>query len=85
VAGRARGRLRSHERRRRRGRVRRRRRSDGLSTHRIYGETYDGLAPPHGLSGNALALLCGGDLLSALFVADCLDERTGDTILEALD
>jgi lantibiotic modifying enzyme len=38
---------------------------DGLWTQRLYGEAYRGLGPAHGLVGNALALLRGGDLLAA--------------------
>jgi lanthionine synthetase-like protein len=41
----------------------RRRDADGLWTHRLYGETYRGLSPPHGLTGNVRALLGGGELL----------------------
>lgn len=41
-----------------------RRSGGGLWTQRLYGETYEGLAPAHGLAGNALALLGGGDLLA---------------------
>jgi len=41
-----------------------RRSADGLWTQRLYGEEYQGLAPAHGVVGNALALLSGGDLLS---------------------
>jgi lantibiotic modifying enzyme len=41
-----------------------RRDADGLWTHRLYGETYRGLGPPHGVVGNVLALLRGGDLLA---------------------
>jgi hypothetical protein len=40
-----------------------RRTDEGLWTQHVYGETYDGLAPPHGLTGNTLALLGDGDLL----------------------
>ena len=38
--------------------------TDGLWTHRLYGETYRGLGPAHGAVGNALALLRGGELLA---------------------
>ena len=41
-----------------------RRDADGLWTHRLYGKSYRGLGPPHGVVGNALALLRGGDLLA---------------------
>ena len=41
-----------------------RRDGDGLWTQRLYGETYRGLGPVHGLVGNALALLGGGELLA---------------------
>ena len=34
---------------------------DGLWTQRLYGKTYRALGPAHGLVGNALALLRGGD------------------------
>jgi lanthionine synthetase-like protein len=37
---------------------------EGLWTQRLYGELYRGLDPPHGVVGNVLALLRGGDLLS---------------------
>jgi Lanthionine synthetase C-like protein len=37
---------------------------DGLWTQRLYGETYRGIGPAHGLVGNALALLRGGELLA---------------------
>jgi hypothetical protein len=40
-----------------------RRDADGLWTHRLYGESYRGLGPAHGVVGNVLALLRGGDLL----------------------
>jgi hypothetical protein len=33
--------------------------------HHLYGHAYRGLAPPHGVTGNALALLRGGDLFPA--------------------
>jgi hypothetical protein len=36
---------------------------DGLWTHRLYGEEYRGLGPPHGVVGNVLALLGGADWL----------------------
>jgi hypothetical protein len=42
----------------------RRRDSEGLWTQRLYGELYRGLDPPHGVVGNVLALLGGGDLLA---------------------
>jgi hypothetical protein len=42
----------------------RRRDADGLWTKRLYGETSRGLGPPHGVVGNVLALLGGGDLLA---------------------
>jgi len=45
------------------GELWRRRGPDGLWTQRLYGETYRSLTPPHGLAGNTLALLGGGDLL----------------------
>lgn len=38
---------------------------DGLWTQRLYGESYRGLGPAHGATGNALALLRGGELLEA--------------------
>jgi Lanthionine synthetase C-like protein len=38
---------------------------DGLWTKRLYGHTNRGLGPPHGVVGNVLALLGGGDLLDA--------------------
>ena len=41
-----------------------RRDADGLWAQRLYGETYRGLGPAHGLVGNVLALLRGGDLLA---------------------
>lgn len=37
--------------------------ADGLWTQRVYGQVYRGLSPPHGVVGNALALLRGGELL----------------------
>jgi len=37
---------------------------DGLWTHRLHGQSYRGLGPPHGVVGNVLALLGGGELLS---------------------
>jgi murein DD-endopeptidase MepM/ murein hydrolase activator NlpD len=37
---------------------------DGLWTQRLYGETYRGIGPVHGVVGNALALLRGGELLA---------------------
>lgn len=40
-----------------------RRDDDGLWTKRLYGSTSRGLGPPHGVVGNALALLGGGVLL----------------------
>lgn len=40
--------------------VRGRRDDDGLWTYRLYGGTYRGLGPAHGLVGNAAALLQGG-------------------------
>jgi hypothetical protein len=40
-----------------------RRDADGLWTQQLYGRTYRGLGVPHGLAGNALALLRGGELL----------------------
>jgi Lanthionine synthetase C-like protein len=39
--------------------------ADGLWTQRLYGETYRGLGPAHGVVGNTLALLRGGELLAA--------------------
>lgn len=41
------------------------READGLWTKRLYGDTNRGLGPPHGVVGNVLALLQGGELLSA--------------------
>ena len=41
-----------------------RRDPDGVWTQRLYGEAYRGLGPVHGLVGNALALLGGGELLA---------------------
>ena len=38
--------------------------ADGLWTHELYGEAYRGLGPPHGVVGNAAALLRGGSLLA---------------------
>jgi Lanthionine synthetase C-like protein len=38
---------------------------DGLWTYNLYGKTDRGLGPVHGLVGNAVALLGGGDLLPA--------------------
>jgi hypothetical protein len=40
-----------------------RRDDDGLWTIRLYGNTYRGLTPPHGVVGNVGALLDGGPLL----------------------
>jgi hypothetical protein len=40
-----------------------RRDEDGLWTIRLYGRTYRGLTPPHGVVGNVGALLDGGPLL----------------------
>ena len=40
-----------------------RREADGLWTKRLYGTTSRGLGPPHGVVGNVLALLGGGELL----------------------
>jgi lantibiotic modifying enzyme len=40
-----------------------RRAADGLWTQRLYGQEYRGLTPPHGVVGNVLMLLRGGDLL----------------------
>ena len=40
--------------------LRARRDPDGLWTYRLYGGTHRGLGPPHGLVGNAAALLQGG-------------------------
>jgi hypothetical protein len=37
--------------------------ADGLWTHHLYGEEYRGLGPPHGVVGNALALLRGDEWL----------------------
>jgi lantibiotic modifying enzyme len=42
----------------------RRREPDGLWTQHLYGETYRGLGPPHGVVGNVHALLRGGELLA---------------------
>src|SRR5437667_1677380 len=42
-----------------------RREPDGLWTQQLYGQTARSLGPPHGLVGNTLALLRGGDLLAA--------------------
>jgi hypothetical protein len=39
---------------------------DGLWTKRLDGHTNRGLGPPHGVVGNVLALLGGGDLLDAI-------------------
>jgi hypothetical protein len=39
--------------------------ADGLWTQRLEGEEFRGLTPPHGVVGNVLALLRGGDLLAA--------------------
>jgi hypothetical protein len=39
------------------------READGLWTKRLYGSTNRGLGPPHGVVGNVLALLQGGELL----------------------
>ena len=36
---------------------------DGLWTQHLYGEEYRGLGPPHGVVGNVLALLGGGEWL----------------------
>jgi hypothetical protein len=36
---------------------------DGLWTQRLHGDAYRGLGPPHGVVGNVLALLQGGQLL----------------------
>jgi hypothetical protein len=41
------------------------READGLWTKRLYGGTSRGLGPPHGVVGDVLALLEGGDLLAA--------------------
>ena len=53
-----------------------RREPDGLWTQRLYGETYRGLGPVHGLVGNVRALLGGGDLL-ARERRDELERETG--------
>jgi hypothetical protein len=42
-----------------------RREPDGLWTQRLYGQTFRSLGTPHGLVGNTLSLLRGGELLSA--------------------
>jgi hypothetical protein len=42
----------------------RRRGPDGLWTQHLYGQTARSLGPPHGLVGNTLALLNGGELLA---------------------
>jgi hypothetical protein len=44
--------------------VSRSREPDGLWTKRLYGTTNRSLGPPHGVVGNVLALLQGGDLLA---------------------
>jgi Lanthionine synthetase C-like protein len=41
-----------------------RREADGLWANRLYGQVARRLTPPHGLVGNVLGLLGGGDLLS---------------------
>jgi Lanthionine synthetase C-like protein len=41
------------------------READGLWTKRLYGTTNRSLGPPHGVVGNVIALLQGGDLLEA--------------------
>jgi Lanthionine synthetase C-like protein len=56
-----------------------RRDADGLWTHRLYGESYRGLGPAHGVVGNALALLRGGELLPAER-RDRLERETGDLL-----
>jgi hypothetical protein len=43
----------------------RRREPDGLWTQSLYGESYRGLGPPHGVVGNVAALLGGGGLLES--------------------
>ena len=40
-----------------------RRDSEGWWTQRLYGSSYRGIGPPHGLAGNTQALLAGGELL----------------------
>ncbi|MDQ3992759.1 MAG: LanC-like protein [Actinomycetota bacterium] len=42
----------------------RRREPDGLWTQRLYGDSYRGLGPAHGVVGNVLALLQGRELLA---------------------
>lgn len=68
------------------GAVWQRRDEDGLWVNRLYGNTYRGLGPAHGVVGNALALL-QGNLLSAqrIFAADCLDARSSYPILDSWD
>jgi lantibiotic modifying enzyme len=53
----------------------RRRDGDGLWTQRLYGETYRGLGPPHGVVGNVLALLRGAEWLPE----DRRDRLEGET------
>jgi hypothetical protein len=49
--------------------------AEGLWTHRLYGEEYRGLGPPHGVVGNVLALLRGAEWLPE----DRRDRLEGET------
>jgi hypothetical protein len=55
------------------------READGLWTKRLYGRTSRGLGPPHGVVGNVLALLQGGDLL-APGRRETLERATADVL-----
>ena len=55
---------------------------DGLWTQRLYGEVYRGLGPAHGVVGNVLALLDGGDLL-APERRDALTRETAELLARA--
>lgn len=52
---------------------------EGLWTQRLYGEEYRGLGPPHGVVGNALALLRGRGWLGAER-CEILERETADVI-----
>lgn len=52
----------------------RRRDAEGLWTQHLYGDTYRGLSPPHGVVGNVAALLRGG-----LLAAERRDTLTRET------
>ncbi len=63
-----------------------RRRTDRLWTQRLYGDSYRGLAPPHGVVGNVLELLQGGELLGTsrreALVRETGEVLTGTAVVE---